>query len=277
MCVCDDALEEADALEEVLIAGGLDGFTPEEVEAMVGADTGIGPESIVLLLRLPPGVWEPTSSLLLFIGEARVTLISPPTGEGDDKEGSLVLLLCLDPVSIPELETSAPELVLVLVRSAIEFGVVAGVLESKVILCLGGREVTLNDGIGARCLIGIGAILSSLSFDVSLSFCRSGSRSDSCSTSKSDTGECGASDKDKDCALILPFPTGDFFLNFVGERFDVCFSFSFPFSFPLNFTVPSIPSLVSPELNPKSLSLSLSLSPVLEIKLILPPSISTNP
>jgi hypothetical protein len=62
--VCDDVLEEADALEEVLIAEGLDGFTPEDV--VVGANAGMEPESIVLLLCLPPGVGVPTSSLLLF-------------------------------------------------------------------------------------------------------------------------------------------------------------------------------------------------------------------
>jgi hypothetical protein len=227
----------------------------EDVDETVGTDTGIGPVNIVLLLCL--GLPSSKSPLLFVFVEAEAAARIPalavtPAEEGDIGEGSIVLLLCLGAIPGPRVLVFAPRsalfvvLVLVLVLALVLVLVVVVVVVVVVVLVEGpaprdiildraGREVTLNEGVGARCLISIGAILSR---SCSCSCSSSSSRS----SSRSDTGDCG---KGKDCALaLLPFKGGDFFLNFVGERLDVALSFSFSFSSPFSF--PNSPPLPFP-------------------------------
>jgi len=204
---------------EALDAEVLNVAAEDDVDEAVGTDTGIEPGSIVLLLCLPPGLTGSPLPLLAapFVGgEAKIpglALTPAPIDEALEK-GSIVLLLCLVPV--PPAPTSTPTLLVMVVVVVVVVDVVVEVIFART-----GREVTLNDGIGARCLIGIGAILSSLSL--------------SGSNSKSDTGDCGW-DEVCDCGCFA-FATGDFFLNFVGDRFAVATTFPlslscfcFPFS-----------------------------------------------
>jgi hypothetical protein len=160
----------------------------DDVDEIVGLDTGvgigigiifvleIGPGSIVLLLCLTPGfTTSPLLRLLALVGEARIPCLAlTPETEEDVGEGSIVLLLCLGPGPGPSTPKPIALVRVVVVRSV-----------GDPVFVRTGREVTLNDGVGARCLIGIGAILSSsLSSSVSFSFSFP-------SISRSDTGECG--------------------------------------------------------------------------------------
>jgi hypothetical protein len=135
-------------------------FNPDADPEVDDLEIGTVPLNIVLLLCLAPGLPLPSPLLFVFklAEEAKIPGRAPE--EDDVGDGSIVVLLCLVPTSTPTLLVTIVVVVVVVITVDV----------------LTGRDVTLNEGVGALCLIGIGAILSS---------------SFTCSRSGSETGDCG--------------------------------------------------------------------------------------